>query len=500
MHGGLPAFLPTLADLGFPGWLRATHWINVFFIGYLLRSGVQILAAYPRLYWNDNTQPGTEWIKFTTKDPPTDKLWTTLDQEEEVSPVLAQPGKSNLGLGRHWHFLAALFWILNGLVYVVLLFASGEWRRLIPTSWSIVPEAMRTFATYATFHLPPASAFHPYDPLQQLTYAAVVFMLAPFLIVTAAAQSPALEAQFPWYPKLFGGRQRARSLHFLGLLAFVAFIIVHTALVFITGPGRNFGDIIFGQHEHDQGLAVALGIGLIAVILAVYALTSWASLRWPRALHNLLALPVRPFLKGLTYGSRSRQEYAPAAISPFFLVNGAPPDSAEYLDLLWRDFDGYRLEVDGLVEQPLYLSLAELQAMPKQHQITKHNCIQGWTGIAEWCGVPLGEIVRRCRPRANARYMIFWSYSRDTAGKLYYESIDMRLADHPQTILAYEMNRHPLPMPHGAPLRLRVETQLGFKMVKWIRRIEFVESYAAIRDGQGGSREDEKQYEQPAGI
>ena len=133
MHGGLSTFPLVLADLGFPGWLRATHWINVFFIGYLLRSGVQILASYPRLYWNDNTKPGTEWIKFTSKDPPTDKLWTTLDQEVGVSPVLAQPGKSHLGLGRHWHFLSALFWILNGLVYVVLLFASGEWRRLIPT-------------------------------------------------------------------------------------------------------------------------------------------------------------------------------------------------------------------------------------------------------------------------------------------------------------------------------------------------------------------------------
>ena len=149
-----------------------------------------------------------------------------MDDEIPVSPWLAHPGKDNLGLGRHWHFFSAIFWVLNGLIYIFLLFATGESSRLIPTSWSIIPDAWHTLLTYLTFNIPPASDFHPYDPIQQLTYAGVVFLLGPFMLLTGAAMSPTIEARFPWYTKLFGGRQAARSLHFLSLVAFVLFIMV----------------------------------------------------------------------------------------------------------------------------------------------------------------------------------------------------------------------------------------------------------------------------------
>src|SRR6185312_10276004 len=259
-----------LADLGFPAWLRAAHWINVFFIGLLARSGIQILASYPRLYWNDDSTPGHEWLKFTRRKEPRDRLWTSLEDEQSVTSLLAQPGGNNLGLGRHFHFFSVVFWVLSGIIYVVLLFATGEWQRLIPTSWSIVPDALHTFVEYATFHVPPASAFHPYDPLQQLTYAAVVFLLGPFLILSGAAQSPGIEARFPWYPNLFGGRQAARSLHFLGLLAVIAFTIVHTVMVIVTGLGKNLGDIVLGYHGRNEGLAIILGLVIIAVIVGLY--------------------------------------------------------------------------------------------------------------------------------------------------------------------------------------------------------------------------------------
>ncbi len=150
----------------FPVWIRATHWINVLFIGFLIRAGIQILGAYPRLYLNDHCTPGTEWIKFTKKEIPASGPWTALQQEEEVTAWIAQPGGNSLGLGRHWHFFAATFWILNGLVYIVLLFVTGDWGRLVPTSWSIFPGAWHTFVTYITLGKPPASAFHPFDPLQ----------------------------------------------------------------------------------------------------------------------------------------------------------------------------------------------------------------------------------------------------------------------------------------------------------------------------------------------
>jgi sulfoxide reductase catalytic subunit YedY len=489
-----------VASLGFPAWLRVAHLINLFIIGFLVRSGIQILGAYPRLYWNEHCKPGTEWLKFTRKPIPTDRVWTTLEQEQDVTPWLGQPGGNSLGLGRHWHFFSVIFWVLNGVVYVALLFFTGEWRRLIPTSWSIFPDAWKTFITYATFNIPPDSAFRPYDPLQQLTYAAVVFLLGPFLILTGAAQSPAIEAQFPWYGRLFGGRQSARSLHFLGLLAVIAFTIVHTALVFITGLGRNMGDIVLGQHETNQALAVLIGLSVIALIFIFYGLSAWYSRARPRRVQRLLGSVVGAALRALTFGTRSRQAYSPDEISPVFLVNGDQPTDPVYLEMLLEDFEGYRLTIDGLVERPIELSLADLRALPKRTQITKHHCIQGWSGIAEWGGVAVSDILELCKPRAPARYLVFHSYSLDHAKQPFYESLALELARHPQTILAYEMNGEPLALPHGAPLRLRVETQLGFKMVKWLRAIELVEDYRSIRDGMGGSREDNMYYEQAASV
>ena len=486
----------------FPVWIRATHWINVLFIGFLIRAGIQILGAYPRLYLNDNCTPGTEWLKLTRKKIPMSGPWTALQQEEDVTAWIAQPGGNNLGLGRHWHFFAATFWILNGVAYVILLFATDQWRRLVPTSWGIFPGAWHTFVTYITLGQPPASAFHPFDPLQQLSYFAVIFLLAPFLILTAAAQSPAIDARFPWYPRLLGGRQKARSLHFLGLVAFVLFIVVHTFTVAYTGLGDNLGDIMLGQHANREGLAIGLAAGVIVVILAIYALTSWYSRRFPRRAQHALSRVILPPMRSLSLSARSRQQYTTSDISPYFIVNGDPPATTEYTALSREPnaFSEWRLEVRGLVERPLTLSLADLRAMPEETQITKHHCIQGWSGVASWAGVNVQEIVSRCQPLRTARYVIFTSYQADMAGRPFYESIDVRLMSHPQTLLAYEMNGAPLTVAHGAPLRLRVETELGFKMVKWLRAIEFVEDYRALGAGQGGSREDNMYYEQSVSI
>ena len=199
-----------MASLSFPIWIRITHYITLLFIGPLIRSGIQIAGAHPRLYWNDGCNPKQAWLNLVRKKVPTDRLYTSMDDEVPVPKWLALPGEDNLGLGRHWHFFSVIFWILNGVVYVVLLFATGEWTRLIPTSWSIVPTAWQTLLTYLSFHIPPASDFRPFDPLQQLAYAGVVFLLAPFMLLTGAAMSPAIEARFPWYIKIFGGR-RSRS-------------------------------------------------------------------------------------------------------------------------------------------------------------------------------------------------------------------------------------------------------------------------------------------------
>jgi DMSO/TMAO reductase YedYZ molybdopterin-dependent catalytic subunit len=141
--------------------------------------------------------------------------------------------------------------------------------------------------------------------------------------------------------------------------------------------------------------------------------------------------------------------------------------------------------------------------MPKQTQITKHNCIQGWSAVGEWGGVPVTEVLKACQPKPDARYLVFTSYQHQAIegkDRPYYEVIDMELARHTQTILAYEMNGEPLPIPHGAPLRLRVETELGFKMVKYLRSLELVADYSTIGEGQGGYREDVQYYSTGAEI
>ncbi len=492
--------MPSPIALGFPAWLRAAHWINVFFIGLLLRSGIQILSSYPRLYWGYDSTPHRAWLKFTRQKLPTDRHWITLDQELDAPTWLAQPGGKLLGLGRHWHLAALVFWILNGCVYVVLLFATGEWQRLIPTSWTIFPAAWHTAITYATFHLPPADSFHPYDPLQQLTYAAVVFLLGPFLIVTGAAQSPAIAGRFPWYERLFGGRQTARSLHFLGLLAVIAFTIVHTGMVIVTGFSQNMGKIVLGGEFTPLREAVIIGLAIIAFCLLFYGVTSWLSLRRPRPVHNALGAIIHPSMRWLGHVTPPRQRYTRADISPDFLVNGEPPTSERYELMKALGYADYHLEVGGLVGRPLCLTFAQIRALPRHDQITLHHCIQGWSAIGEWAGASFADILKLCGPLPEAKYVVFWSLSEDTTGRQFYEVLDLATLRHPQTLLAYQLNGEDLTVEHGAPLRLRVENMLGFKMVKWIERIEFVAEYASIREGQGGSREDNKQYEIEASI
>src|SRR5690348_12799947 len=220
-------------DLGFPWWVRLAHLFNILFITLLIRSGIEILAAHPKLYLGDDCTPGTEWIRFTPKQMPADQLWTGKDEEETYSAWLALPGGKQLGLGRHWHFFGALGWLLTGLFYVVVMFATPEWRRLVPTSWDIFPQAGQAALTYLQLRLPPDG--NPFNALQQLTYFALIFFLAPLQILTALAMSPAVAGRFPWYPALFRGRQVARSIHFLGLIAFISFIVHHLTLVVAHG-------------------------------------------------------------------------------------------------------------------------------------------------------------------------------------------------------------------------------------------------------------------------
>lgn len=208
----------------------------------------------------------------------------------------------------------------------------------------------------------------------------------------------------------------------------------------------------------------------------------------------------RKVQRTLTSRKALAREYTEADRSVVFPANGNNnPDSPAYQAMAANGFAGWRLQIAGLVTQPVSLSLAELRQMPARTQITRHDCVEGWSAIAKWKGVPLSELLAKVHPLPEARYVVFHCADADEDGAVYYESIDVDDAEHPQTILAYDINDAPLPIQHGAPIRLRVERQLGYKHAKYVMRIELVERLDTIAGGKGGYWEDQG-YEWYAGI
>lgn len=225
--------------------------------------------------------------------------------------------------------------------------------------------------------------------------------------------------------------------------------------------------------------------------------------------------PVRDFMEGantLTYNVQravlGRQvlapEYAESEIRQGQKPNGSTnPGSAEYLALRENGFADYKLRITGLVEQEKEFTLAELRNMPSRTQITRHDCVEGWSTIAKWTGTPLGPVLDQARLKPGARFLVYYCYDTMggglTAPLPYYESSDLIDAYHPQTILAYGLNDEALPVANGAPVRVRIERTLGYKQAKYVHTIEVVDSFAMIAGGKGGYWED-KGYDWYGGI
>jgi DMSO/TMAO reductase YedYZ molybdopterin-dependent catalytic subunit len=196
------------------------------------------------------------------------------------------------------------------------------------------------------------------------------------------------------------------------------------------------------------------------------------------------------------------QEFAESDRSPTFRSNGSSdPGTDQYNAWVANNFADYRLQVGGLVEAPRAFTLTDLRTLPSRTQITRHDCVEGWSAIAKWKGTPLAALLDVVKPKKDARYVMFYCADpmASDGTNFYYESIDLDDARHPQTILAYDMNDAPLPVPNGAPIRLRVERQLGYKHAKFVTSIELVASFAHIAGGKGGFWEDEG-YQWWAGI
>lgn len=194
------------------------------------------------------------------------------------------------------------------------------------------------------------------------------------------------------------------------------------------------------------------------------------------------------------------REYGEADMSPVFRSNGTRmPGGDNYARHVAEQFANWRLVVDGLVARPMSIPLPKLRSIPHRVQITRHDCVEGWSAIGKWHGLELSRILDAAGLSTRAKYIVFHCADR-FGDKPYYESVDLIDAFHPQTIIAWGMNGHLLPVPNGAPLRLRVERQLGYKQAKYIERIQAVESLAGIYGGKGGYWEDNVDYEWYAGI
>jgi DMSO/TMAO reductase YedYZ molybdopterin-dependent catalytic subunit len=194
------------------------------------------------------------------------------------------------------------------------------------------------------------------------------------------------------------------------------------------------------------------------------------------------------------------REFGAADISPVFRANGnVMPDSADYREHAANAFRDWRLTVDGRVRRPLSVPLDRIKAMPRQSQTTRHDCVEGWSAIGRWTGVRLSLLLDAAGLKPDARYLVFHCADR-FGDHPYYESIDLVDAFHPQTILAWALNGHLLPIANGAPLRLRVERQLGYKHAKYVTRIEAVAELGKVYRGKGGYWEDSNDYAWYAGI
>jgi DMSO/TMAO reductase YedYZ molybdopterin-dependent catalytic subunit/thiosulfate reductase cytochrome b subunit len=486
------AFGPPVTT-GFPVWLRYQHYLNLVVMLFIIRSGLQILADHPRLTLDGGCAPDTEWLRL--RGPvPRDRLWSSKDDAVALPRQLGLPGiRHSIGLARWWHFSMDLFWVVNGVTFYVLLFSTGQWHRLVPVSWDVFPSAVSVALQYLSLDFPPPSGWAQYNALQQLAYFTTVFLAAPLALITGLLQSPAVAS------KLSSGRgilnrQVARTVHFLVLLYFVAFIAVHVTMVFITGALKNLNHITRGVDVRDWGGFVLFAIG-IGIIVVLWLVATPFTLRFPRVVQKTGRAIVGWLMAGVEHW-RPSAEYSEKDISPFFWTNGTVPNSDEYARLKAGGFADYRLRIGGLVHHPVEIPFAELQHMPKREQITQHYCIQGWSGIAKWAGVSMRDIMEVVRPRPEAKFAVFVSFAHgpDPGSGRFYDVHRIGNMYHPQTILAYEMNGELLPELHGAPLRLRDELELGFKQVKWIQAIWFVESFAQLASGQGGFNEDYEYY------
>jgi methionine sulfoxide reductase catalytic subunit len=476
------------ATTGFPAWLRWQHFLNLFLMIFIIRSGLQILSDHPRLYWTRHSTPGRDWFRIQ-KPVPSDPLWTAKQDSISLPGQVGLPGlRHSIGLARWWHLGVDAVWLLNGVIFYVLLFATGQWQRVVPTSWDVFPHALSVLVQYLSLDWPAENGWVAYNALQLIAYFVTVFVAAPLALITGLGMSPALSTRFRRVSKIFS-IQTARSLHFLVFVWFVIFIVLHVSLAFTTGLLVNLNHVYAGRTGDSWTGFWLFAASMVVVVIGWVAATPF-TIRHPRVVQRVGQAIVGPLQHLFEHIDPKPGQYSESDISPYFWHNGQYPQSDEYKALFDGHFADYRLQISGLVDNPIDLDLAQLRALPHHEQITQHFCIQGWSGIAKWGGVSMQTIVDLVAPHPEAKWVVFYSLGEGADKGVYYDAHPIEHMNHHLTMLAYDMNDEPLSFGHGAPLRLRNEIELGFKQVKWIKGIEFVAHYSEIGGGYGGYNQD----------
>ncbi|MEO6533377.1 MAG: molybdopterin-dependent oxidoreductase [Pseudolysinimonas sp.] len=480
--------IPSSAPVGFPAWLGWQHFLNMFFLIFIIRSGVTILSDHPRLYLTRHSTPGKDWFRMQ-RPVPTDPLYTAKADSLTLPDGVGLPGRRHsIGLARWWHLGVDTLWLLNGVVFYVLLFSTGQWMRLIPLHWDAFPNAVSVAIQYLSLDWPPETGWENYNSLQLLAYFITVFIAAPLALITGLGMSPALSTRFRFISSVFS-IQIARTLHFLVMCWFVAFIVVHVSLVIATGALNNLNHMYANRNDESWIGFVVFAISL-AVIVAAWVAATPLTYRYPRAIQKAGYALIGPAQRLFEHIDSKPGQYTEKDISPYFWHNGKDPETPEYEALRAGDFVNYKLRINGLVENPVELNIGQLRALAHHEQITQHFCIQGWSGVAKWGGVSMQSILDIVKPRPEAKWVIFYSFAVGPDGGIYYDAQPIEQMSYALTMLAYEMNDEDLSFGHGAPLRLRNEVQLGFKMVKWIKGVEFVEHFSEVGGGLGGYNND----------
>ncbi len=309
------------AVIGRPAWIGWTHFFNLFMMMFIIRSGIQILCDHPRLYFSRNATPGKdEWLRVGPPVPD-DPLWTANADTVALPPQFGLPGfRHSIGLARWWHLGIDVLWLVNGAVFYVLLFVTGQWRHLVPTNWDVFPNAASVAIQYASLQWPTDNGWVAYNGLQLLTYFTTVFIAAPAAVITGLGMSPALSQRVHWLSKRLS-IQHARSLHFLVLVYFLFFILTHVTMVFATDALRNLNHMFAARDDNGWVGFAVFCVAMVVVAIAWVAATPF-TIRHPRVVQRVGYALVGPFQRALEHLNPKPGAFTEKDISPYHWRNG----------------------------------------------------------------------------------------------------------------------------------------------------------------------------------